>query len=218
MDLASFAATIVLVTASGALAPGPLFFATISHGAKDGAKTGLTFSFAHTIVEFSLVMLFALGLVTVAQEPLVRLVVGVIGGLVLLVFGGFQIFRSISPGKEKAEEKRGTRSLVLLGLVFTGLNPFFIVWWVTVGANLILIALEFASLLGVVFMYICHVWMDYVWLILVAYLSKRGMDIAGLKWYRIMMAFFGALLIYFGLTFLSSAVISIDFSVVDTHF
>jgi threonine/homoserine/homoserine lactone efflux protein len=134
--------------------------------------------------------------------------VGVIGGAVLLVFGGFQVFRSIRPGKEKTADKRETRNLVLLGLVFTGLNPFFIVWWVTVGANLILIALEFASLLGVVFMYLCHVWMDYVWLILVAYLSKRGMDIAGFKWYRITMAFFGALLIYFGLTFLSSAVLA----------
>ena len=208
MDLVSFVATIVLVTASGALAPGPLFFATISHGAKDGANTGLTFSFAHTIGEFTLVMLFALGLITVAQESLVRLVVGFIGGVVLLVFGGFQVFRSIRPGKEKTADKRETRNLVLLGLVFTGLNPFFIVWWVTVGANLILIALEFASLLGVVFMYLCHVWMDYVWLILVAYLSKRGMDIAGFKWYRIAMAFFGALLIYFGLTFLSSAVLA----------
>ena len=111
MDLVSFVATIVLVTASGALAPGPLFFATISHGAKDGAKTGLTFSFAHTIVEFSLVMLFALGLITVVQESLVRLIGGVIGGVVLLVFGGFQVFRSISPGKEKTDEKRETRNL-----------------------------------------------------------------------------------------------------------
>jgi len=43
----------------------------------------------------------------------------------------------------------------------------------TVGSNLILLALEFAALAGVVFMFLCHVWMDYIWLIAVAYFAKR---------------------------------------------
>ena len=60
MDTLSFVVTVILITASGALAPGPLFFATISHSAKSGTKSGLIFSVAHTVVEFSLIMLFAL--------------------------------------------------------------------------------------------------------------------------------------------------------------
>ena len=68
MDLLNFVATVILLTASGALAPGPLFFITVSQGAKTGAKTGLVFSVAHTLIEFTLIMLFALGLLSVANQ------------------------------------------------------------------------------------------------------------------------------------------------------
>jgi threonine/homoserine/homoserine lactone efflux protein len=86
---------VVVVTASGALAPGPLFFATIAHGAKSGAKSGLIFSLAHTIVEFSLVIALALGLLTIANEPTIKLMIGVVGGAALLVFGVLQIRDSL---------------------------------------------------------------------------------------------------------------------------
>ena len=95
MEIFGFIATIIVLTASGALAPGPLFFATISHGTKHGAKTGLIFSIAHTVVEFSLIMLLAAGLITVASEPIVKIVIGIVGGIVLIVFGAFQIRKYI---------------------------------------------------------------------------------------------------------------------------
>ena len=88
---------------------------------------------------------------------------------------------------------------------FEVLNPYFILWWLTVGAKLIIIALEFAALLGVVFMFICHVWMDYVWLTGVAYFAKKGTNVIGLKWYRPLMIIFGAILIYFGASFILGA-------------
>ena len=207
MDILSFVAIIILITASGALAPGPLFFATISHGTKSGAKSGLIFSVAHTVVEFSLIMLFALGLLSVASEPIVKQVIGIAGGSVLIAFGAIQIRNSIiTKSEELKKPKSSYRHLFLIGLAFTGLNPYFILWWLTVGAQLIIIALEFAALLGVVFMFICHVWMDYAWLTGVAYLSKKGTNVMGLKWYRPMMAIFGAILIYFGLTFFIGAI------------
>lgn len=206
MNALNFVATIVLVTASGALAPGPLFFATISHGTKVGAKGGLVFSIGHTLIEFTLVMLLASGLLTIASEPAVKLVVGVAGGIVLLAFGAMQIRDSLT--SKFGEPKSGgvsSHSLLLIGLAFTGLNPFFIVWWLTVGAQLILMSIEFAALAGVVFMYVCHVWMDYAWLTTVAHFAKMGTSVVGFKWYRLLMAVFGVILVYFGLTFLISS-------------
>lgn len=203
MDIISFIFTVVLVTASGALAPGPLFFETISQGAKTGAKSGLIFSIAHTVVEFSLIMLFALGLITISKTPGVKFIIGALGGIVLILFGTFQIFKSYKSKIDKnIEKKPSDHRLFLIGIIFTGLNPYFIIWWLTVGAQLIIIAFEFAALLGVIFMYLCHVWMDYVWLTSVAYFSKKGTNILGMKWYRPMMAIFGFVLIYFGLSFL----------------
>jgi len=206
MDLFSFVVTVVILTASGALAPGPLFFATVSQGSKHGAKTGLIFSIAHTVVEFSLIMLFALGLLTVASEPAVKTVIGAVGGIVLIAFGAFQIRNSFKSNLEEMEKPKSSyKHLFLIGIVFTGLNPYFILWWLTVGGQLIIMALEFAALLGVIFMFLCHVWMDYVWLTGVAYFAKKGTNIVGLKWYKPLMITFGAILIYFGVTFILGA-------------
>jgi len=67
-------------------------------------------------------------------------------------------------------------------------------------------ALEFAALLGVVFMFLCHVWMDYVWLTSIAYFAKKGTNVMRLKWYRPLLIIFGVVLIYFGLTFIITAI------------
>jgi threonine/homoserine/homoserine lactone efflux protein len=207
MGILDFVATVVLVTVSGALAPGPLFFANISKGVELGAKGGLIFALAHTLVEFSLVMLLSFGLFVVNSE-LVRTVIGIAGGIVLVGFGLVQVYDSLRPKQESAGEKRkaGSHRLLLLGLALTGLNPFFVVWWLTAGAQLIVIALEFASLAGVLFMYVCHVWMDYVWLMVTAHLAKTGMKVIGLKWYRVLMGMFGLVLVYFGLSFLINSI------------
>lgn len=207
MDLLAFIVYIVIVTASGALAPGPLFFVVISHGAKSGAKGGLAFSVAHSIIEFPLVILLALGLLTVADEPIIRLLTGVAGGLVLLVFGAMQI-RDCLSSKSGAPSGGGgglsAKNPLFLGLIFTGLNPYFIVWWLFVGGKLILDALAFASLAGVTIMYVSHVWMDYAWLTAVAYFAKMGTTVMGTRGYKVLMMVFGAVLICFGLLFLTS--------------
>jgi threonine/homoserine/homoserine lactone efflux protein len=189
------------------LAPGPLFFVTVSHGIRSGTKSGILFSIAHSLIEFTLVMFLALGLLSVANVPEVRLAVGVAGGAALIIFGTIQIRGSFS--YELEETKRGqdaTGSLLLLGMVLTGLNPYFIIWWLTVGANLIFISLGFAGLAGVVFMYACHIWIDYAWLILVSTFAKRSSKILRFKGYRLLMAVFGAVLIYFGFTFLIDSI------------
>ena len=209
MGLLDFIVSVVLVTASGALMPGPLFFAAVSHGTKSGAKGGLAFSIGHTLVEFPLVLLLALVFgevaVEVAGEAVVRLSTGVAGGLVLLVFGVMQIRHFLTSGSETSDYGGITsRNPLLLGLLFTGLNPYFVVWWLAVGSKLILDALALASLLGVLLMYVSHVWMDYAWLAAVAHLAHVGTEIMGTRWYRTVMTLFGTVLIYFGVTFLIS--------------
>ena len=212
MEILDFVATVILVTASGALAPGPLFFANLSIGAKRGAKSGAIFSIAHTLVEFSLVMLLTVMLLTlqllIIASELVKIVIGFAGGVVLIAFGIIQIYNSLRPRSKSIQRDSETSSqrLLLIGLAFTGLNPFFIIWWLTAGAQLIIISLEFGSLAGVFFMYICHVWMDYVWLTVTAHLAKIGTDVVELKWYRIIIILFSGVLIYFGITFLTGSI------------
>ncbi len=203
MELIGFIVTIVLITASGALAPGPLFFATVTHGTKTGAKGGLIFSISHTLVEFTLIMLLALGLLTIANEAIVKLVIGVVGGAALIVFGLLQIFFSFkqNSGGQKNYMTSFPR-LFFMGIILTGLNPYFIIWWLTAGAKLIILSLEFAAFAGVIFMFICHVWMDYVWLTSIAYFAKKGTNALALKWYKALIIIFGLILVYFGISFI----------------
>jgi threonine/homoserine/homoserine lactone efflux protein len=201
----TFIATVVVVTASGALAPGPAFFANIAQGTKSGAKGGLAFSVGHTIFEFSLVILLAFTLQTVANEPLIKLVVGVAGGAALLIFGFLQIRDALIPKTAVSNmEKIPSKNPLLLGVLFTGLNPYFIIWWLTAGMPLIENALSLASFAGVLIMYVSHVWMDYVWITGTAYLAKKGTNLAGKKGYKILMVIFGFILVFFGLYFITS--------------
>ncbi len=206
MDPLSFVTTVIIVTASGALTPGPLFFATVAHGAKLGAKGGLAFSIGHTLVEFPLVLILSFGLLTVADQPVIKLITGVAGGLALLTFGAFLIWDTLVK-KVNQITLRGiaSRSPILIGLLFTGLNPYFIVWWLTVGGELIRRGLMFASLAGVVIMFLSHIWMDYAWLTIIAYLAKKGTSILGNKGYKALMILFGAAFAYFGINFVISA-------------
>jgi threonine/homoserine/homoserine lactone efflux protein len=207
MDIFNFVVTVVLITASGALAPGPLFFQTISQGTKTGARSGLIFSISHTIVEFSLIMLLTFGLLAVRNEFFIRNIIGILGGVVLIVFGLYQIVGSLKKKDMNQTQVMLPHRLFFIGILFTAFNPYFILWWLTVGSNLILLALEFAALAGVVFMFLCHVWMDYVWLIAVAYFAKRGVNALSSRWYRVVVGLFGVILIYFGVSFLGDAIV-----------
>jgi threonine/homoserine/homoserine lactone efflux protein len=207
VDLLTFIATVVAVTASGALAPGPLFFANVAKGAKSGAKSGLVFSVAHSIIEFSLVVLLALSVFSIANEPSIKLVIGVAGGIALVVFGFLQIRWPMGSNPVQSIGRWARlENLFLIGLLFTGLNPYFILWWLTIGLKLISDAWDLGlSWAGIAIMYMAHVWMDYAWLTATAYLAKKGINLIGSKGYKIMMILFGIILLLFGFYFLTSA-------------
>jgi threonine/homoserine/homoserine lactone efflux protein len=210
MNLVDFIATVVVVTASGALAPGPLSFGILMQGSKEGARSGFSCAIGHTLIEFPLVLALALGLLAAASQPMIRSVIGLVGGLGLIGFGVMQIYETIG---KKADSGQTTRSRSLpasslvLGLALTGLNPYFILWWLTIGSVLIVQALAFAAIIGVLVMYASHVWMDYAFLTSLAYFAKKGKNIAGSKYYKLVLIAFGLILVYYGLSFIMDAVV-----------
>ncbi len=206
MDLFTLAAETILVTASGVLSPGPLFFALLAQGTRSGAKAGLGFAVAHTVVELPLVVLLALGFLAISSQSTVQIITGIAGGLTLIFFGGMTI-RDILAGKADHPAFAGIshRNPLILGLLFTGLNPYFIIWWTTIGVKLVVDSILFASITGVLIMFAFHVWMDYAWLIGIAHLAKKGADIIGNRGYKILILAAGTTLIFFGLNFWMSA-------------
>lgn len=209
MNLLDFVATVVVVTASGALAPGPLSFGILMHGSKMGARSGFSCAIGHTLVEFPLVLALALGLLAAASQPTIKSLIGLVGGLGLIGFGIMQIYETVK-SKANVSDPNRTRSLpassLVLGLALTGLNPYFILWWLTIGSILIVQALAFAAIIGVLIMYASHVWMDYAFLTSLAYFAKKGKSIVGSKYYKIVLIAFGLVLVYYGLSFIIDAI------------
>jgi threonine/homoserine/homoserine lactone efflux protein len=192
--------------------PGPLFAANLMQGTKGGAKSGLMISVGHMFVELPLVMLIGVGISSLLNLPGFSLAVGLIGGSALILFGVFQM-RDVTRSSfnvEPIEDAKVRKRSFMLGVGLTGLNPFFIVWWLTVGLGLVVQAVELGALLGVFIMYISHVWMDYAWLTGTAYLSARGKTLLKARGYRLLLAGLGLLLVYFGVGFVARAVLQIN--------
>ena len=124
----------------------------------------------------------------------------------LIAFGAIQIIQARRPVRleDLPKSRWDQRSAVIVGLVFTGVNPFFLIWWATVGSLLIAEALLLGAFLGVVAMFAAHIWMDYAWLGGTASLTARGRTFLG-KWYRILLIAFGTGMIYFGSEFIIAA-------------
>ena len=208
----AFLATVVIVTASGALMPGPLFAANLLQGTKGGAKSGFMISVGHMLVELPLVMLIGVGISSLLNLPSFSTVVGLIGGSALILFGAFQM-RDVTRSSfnvEAIEDTKVQKRSLMLGVGLTGLNPFFIVWWLTVGLGLVVQAVELGALLGVFIMYLSHVWMDYAWLTGTAYLSARGKTLLKARGYRLLLAGLALLLVYFGVGFVARAMFQIN--------
>jgi threonine/homoserine/homoserine lactone efflux protein len=209
MNLLDFIATVVIVTASGALAPGPLSFGILMHGSKGGAWSGFSCAVGHMLVEFPLVLALAFGLLEAANQPFIRESIGLIGGVGLIGFGTLQIYDTLRRKTNLNEPTKASAlpaSSLVLGLALTGLNPYFILWWLTIGSVLIVQALAFAAILGVLLMYVSHVWMDYAFLTALAHLAKKGKSIVGSRYYKLVLVIFGLALIYYGFVFITGAI------------
>jgi threonine/homoserine/homoserine lactone efflux protein len=184
MNPLQFAGEVILVSASGVLLPGPLFFINIIYGNKQGFTGGIKIAFGHTIVEFPLVIALALGLFTFSQlfvnnENLK--IISIIGGSAIIVFALIQI---ISIAKRKVNEQNAyvgisaKKGPILLGVIFSALNPFFLIWWLTVGLKLISDSVHFFGFaVGILFIFSFHIWMDYAWLTITSYMIHRGISV-----------------------------------------
>jgi threonine/homoserine/homoserine lactone efflux protein len=155
-----FLATVVLLSASGALSPGPLFLASTLRATKHGGQAGIECAIGHTLVEFPLVIGLTVGLQTFLQT--VTDLIAISGGIVLLVFAFVQLLQvsgRIELDSKKLPSLWDKRPGIIVGLVFTALNPFFVLWWVTVGTALTKEALALGAVAGVLAMFATHIWM-----------------------------------------------------------
>ena len=198
---------IVSLTSSGALSPGPLTFSAIVLGMKKGWKAGFLEAVGHTLFEFPLVLLIGVGSSHIINNELFLNIAGMIGGLALIIFSILLLQDLISLRRGDGERiLKISGGPILTGFLFTALNPYFIVWWTTVGLKLIIDIILAGGILFVIFLYPIHVWMDYLWLSLVSYLSSKGRKL-GVKIQAGILIIFIIILMYYGIKFIIESII-----------
>ena len=200
-EVIGFAIMVVAISASGEMSPGPLFSANIIYGLKEGKIAGLKIAVGHTIVEFPLIILLGTGIITSNIFPEFRVLIAVIGALGLFAFAGLQI-KSIFQ-KNFQKNIKPSRGPILAGIFLSALNPFFIIWWLTVGLKLITESIELWGFLGIIILFLFHIWMDYVWLYIVAFFASKSRNFLSNRNYKILVISLAIVLIYFGLRFLT---------------
>ena len=200
IQVIEFALVVVIISASGVMSPGPLFAANISHGLRDGVKSGIKMAIGHTIVEFPLVILLGIGALSLETFPEFRILISAFGAVTLFVFAFIQIRTVLHGGKEIIAKPR--QHPIVTGITFSALNPFFIIWWLTIGLKLITDAMLIWAFAGMLIVFVMHIWMDFVWLGGVAFLASKSTQIMSNRNYKALMIGLNVMLIYFGITFL----------------
>ena len=196
-----FAILVIVVSASGVMAPGPLFAANVSYGLKQGAKAGYKMAVGHTIVELPLVILLGIGVFSLEAFPEFRTVISILGAITLFVFAGIQI-KDVLRRRESSFSNL-KQSPLIAGIALSALNPFFIIWWLTIGFKLISDAMLMWAFAGILVLFGLHIWMDFAWLGSIAFLASKSSKILSNKRYRIVMIGLSGMLVYFGITFLT---------------
>ena len=203
-DFYVFLASVLLISLSGVLMPGPLFAVTIKKAAK--SKTaGALIAVGHGIVEFPLMFLIFFVLSQFDIPSFVQVAVGLVGGF-LMIFMGLKAFRN----RHKQEEATVSlkKDSVLAGVWTTAANAGFILWWLTIGTTLILNAKLF-GLLGFSVFAGVHWLADFSWYTVVALLIFKSQRFWTERTRMGITLFCVAVFIGFGAYFMGSALWSL---------
>ncbi|MEX2192028.1 MAG: LysE family transporter [Nitrosarchaeum sp.] len=203
-QIIEFAITVIIISASGVMAPGPLFAANIAYGLQGGGKAGIKMAVGHTIVELPLVILLGIGVFSFEVFPEFRTLISILGAITLFAFAGIQIKTTLQMKETTSFNLK--QNTVLTGITLSALNPFFIIWWLSIGFKLISDAMLIWAFVGIVVVFLLHIWMDFVWLYSVACLASKSSKILSNKNYKILMIGLSAMLIYFGISFITDII------------
>jgi len=216
MSPIEFSLQVILVSTSGVLSPGPLFFINLLYGSKYGSFVGLKIASGHAIVEFPLIIALSYGLYsfsyTLHLSDVIFKFIGLIGGIFLLLFSMLQII-SIIKDKSKYSQtitnpKFNIKNSILVGFIFTLLNPFFLVWWLTIGSKLISDSIiNFGIIEGISIIFVSHIWMDYFWLWFTSFMINKGKSVIKEKVYRLFVFAISVILGIYGMYLLFTSLI-----------
>lgn len=210
MGLAGLFATAFVVGLSGAMGPGSLLVVVVTESAKQGFWAGPAAIVGHGAIEVLMVLLLYYGLAKSLGRATVLGAVGLLGGLALLALGYSTIksAKDASLGATRSTEgpsatltHKGLHKTALSGIAASISNPYWIMWWATVGAAYVATA-SGLGMIGVWVFFLGHILADLSWYSLVAFGVSKGTKVGSDNLYRGLLRLCGAFLLLFGVYFL----------------
>jgi len=196
--------SVVVISFSGVMMPGPMFAVTLAKSYKS-PWAGTQISLGHAVIEVPLILLIYFGFAQFFQNSVVQLVLSILGG-------GMIIWLGISMFRARAEVVRGGKDLpysaVTAGILTSALNPFFLLWWATIGSMLIMRFLDF-GITGLAIFIVAHWLCDLVWLSFVSNLVYRTHSLWSKKVQEWLFIACSLLLVGFGGWFVVSGIQSV---------
>ena len=210
MDILIIACSSFIVALSGALVPGPLLAITVAESARRGFIAGPLLMTGHSILELLMVSILLFGMAPFLNAPLARFLVSLIGGLVLFYMGCKMIKDSkkfsLSSGHLPPQVK--TVGPVMSGIVGSASNPYWSIWWFTVGPTYLLASKKLGNP-GILAFYIGHIMADFAWYSFVSLAVSKGKTIMGEKGFRLLLRSCAVFLLFFGLWFVSRSLVTL---------
>jgi len=157
-DFYFFLISVIFISLSGVMTPGPLFAVTISKAFKDKIA-GVLISLGHGVVEFPLMFLIYFGFAWLFASSLAQKTLGLVGGLILIYMGLQMLKTRKETSTESSFSKYGS---IVSGILATGANPYFLLWWATIGAALVINA-SIYGFVGFLIFAITHWSCDLLW-------------------------------------------------------
>lgn len=163
--LAQLLVATFVITFSGAMMPGPLLTVAISETVRRGRLQAMLLMVGHALIELVPIAAFVLGINVLLARPAVIQTIGLVGGGFLL-WMGYSIVRAVLR-KEVALDLHDQGGALRFGAIGQGIvvslsNPYWTLWWMTIGAKLIADALALGTV-GLVVFYLAHELSDFVW-------------------------------------------------------
>ncbi len=190
-----------LIGLSGALAPGPTLVVTIRTSLQRGWTTGPKITAGHVLLELGVFFLVVAGFSTAPDSWSAP--VAAAGGVALIIFGAFALNESRKLDIQAFGPGDAVGNAYLAGFLSSAANPFFWVWWLTVGSAMLVAGLQGGFLLAATFL-AGHAAADLVWYTAVSTAIHRGRVILSDRGYRTTLALCGVFLIGFGIYYLTT--------------
>jgi threonine/homoserine/homoserine lactone efflux protein len=185
------------VALSGALMPGPLLTVTVGEAARRGFWAGPLLMVGHALLELALVLLLLVGLGAWLHRPVILGSVGVVGAVMLGWMGWMTLKASRYGHLEFSSQAQGGMHPILTGILMSAANPYWLIWWLTIGLGYVLFSMTY-GLAGVLVFYVGHILADFVWYSLVSGAVAQGRRFLSDKVYRGFLACCGVFLVAFG--------------------